>query len=104
MGLLDKLKNIKKPTMNQVLLGSVFINPVAGVAAITVNEIQKNPDGFKNTLRSVGSEIKKDLPVIASTLGSGVKSFSSGVGGVFNKLMLPLIVAGAVVLIVLLKK
>ena len=95
------------PNINKEHLytGIAVINPVVGGALLMKNENDKNPEGFKSTIKSVHETIKADAGLGISTLGKGVQSGSKMIGGAFDKLMLPLmIVSGIVLTIMVLKK
>ena len=95
------------PNINKEHLytGIAVINPVVGGALLMKNENDKNPEGFKSTLKSIHATIKTDVGQGISTLGKGVKGGSKLIGGAFDKLMLPLmIVSGIVLTIMVLKK
>ena len=101
------MQKLRFPKLNKQHLYTTIavINPVVGGALLMKNESDKNPEAFKSTLKSVHDTIKTDLGQGISTLGKGVKSGSKLVGGVFDKLMLPLIcVSGIVLAILVLKK
>ena len=85
--------------------GVAIINPVVGAGLLMKNENDKNPEGFKSTLKSVHETIKTDIGQGVSTLGKGVQSGSKMIGGVFDKLMLPLtIISGLIIAVLVLKK
>ena len=95
------------PNINKEHLytGIAVINPVVGGALLMKNENDKNPEGFKSTLKSIHETIKTDVGQGISTLGKGVQGGSKLIGGAFDKLMLPLmIVSGIVLTIMVLKK
>ena len=85
--------------------GVALVNPLVGAGLMMKNSHDKNPEAFKSTLKSVHETIKTDIGQGVSTLGKGVQSGSKMIGGVFDKLMLPLtIVSGIIVAILVLKK
>ena len=82
-----------------------IINPVVGAGLMMKHENDKNPEGFKSTIKSVHETIKTDVGQGVSTLGKGVQSGSKIVGGAFDKLMLPLtIISGLIIAVLVLKK
>ena len=94
-----------KISKENLYAGIAVINPVVGGALLMKNENDKNPEGFKSTLKSVHETIKTDVGQGISTLGKGVQSGSKILGGAFDKLLLPLtIVSGLIVAILVLKK
>ena len=94
----------QKPSFSNLVTGLAIVSPVAAISTLTIHEIQKNPDGVKHTLSGIGSEIKKDAPVIGNTIGNVLKKGSSIVGGVYDKLIMPFIAIGVVTLFIILKK
>ena len=85
--------------------GVAIINPVVGAGLLMKNENDKNPEGFKSTIKSVHETIKTDVGQGATTLGKGLQSGSKLIGGAFDKLMLPLtIISGLIIAVLLLKK
>ena len=83
------------------MLPALAIVAPVGVLAY---EVIKHPDDVKSTLKQAGSEIKKAAPVVASTLGKGAKAVGGAAGAVFDKLMLPLVAVGGIVLAILVLK
>ena len=85
--------------------GVAIINPLIGGSLLLKNEHDKNPEGFKSTLKSVHETIKTDIGQGASTLGKGLQSGSKMIGGAFDKLLLPLaIISGLIIAVLVLKK
>ena len=97
---IDPKKMLKKPSLAAVLPVLAVISPVAVVGVLAAT----HPSEVKSTLGSIAKEVKKDVPIIASTLGKGVKSVTGAVGGAFDKMMLPIIIIGAIVAMSMLKK
>ena len=106
----DKMKHTlnkpskKKPSFATIVTAAAFISPVGAGSMLLANEIQKNPQGTKNTLSVFGDEIKKNAPIIGNAIGSGLKKGSALVGNTYNKMMLPLICVGVIVVLILVKK
>ena len=95
------LPKIKKSTL---YTGIAIINPLVGAGLIMKNENDKDPEKFKSTLKGLHETIKTDVGQGFSTIGKGVKGGSKLIGGAFDKLMLPLFVAGGLVLAILVLK
>ena len=85
--------------------GVALVNPLVGAGLLMKNENDKNPEAFKSTLKSVHETIKTDIGNGVSTLGKGIQGGSKMIGGVFDKLMLPLtIISGLIIAVLVLKK
>ena len=96
--------NFPKISKGKLYTGLAVINPLVGGALLMKNENDKNPEKFKSTLKSIHETVKTDVGVGITTLGKGVKSGGKLIGGAFDKLMLPLFVAGGLVLMILVLK
>ena len=103
LGLIDP-KKIRKPSLVSSIAALSLFSPIGAVTVLTAHEIQTHPDQVKSTLDIIGSEIKKDAPVVASTLTNAGKTALGTLNGVFDKLMLPIIIIGAIVAMSILKK
>ena len=90
----------KKPSLDSIIPALAIVAPV-GVLAY---EVIKHPDEVKSTLGKAADEIKKDAPVVAAGIGKGAKAVGGAANAVFDKLMFPLMAAGALVLAVLVLK
>ena len=106
----DKIKHTlnkrtkKRPSFSTIVTGAAFINPVGAASMLLAHEIQRNPQGTKNTLTAFGDGLKKNLPIVGNAIGSGLKKGSSLIGNTYNKMMLPLICVGVIVVLILVKK
>lgn len=87
-------KNVPKPTMALALGGLAVLSPVVAVSALTAYEIEKHPQEVKSTLHSIGDEIKKDAPVVGSTLGKGISKVGSVATSGYDHFIFPLIAIG----------
>ena len=59
-------------------------------------EIEKHPDETKSTLHSIGDEVKKDAPVVGSTLGKGISKVGSIASSGYDHFIFPLIAVGII--------
>ena len=82
---------IKKPDINLGILQKT----VGGL--LLENAYKNNPDAFKKNISSIHSTIKTDI-------GDTFKGGSKILGGVFDKLMFPLIAIGTIVVLVVIFK
>ena len=96
--------NFPKISKGKLYTGIALINPLVGGALLMKNENDKDPEKFKSTLKSIHETVKTDISQGFSTIGKGVKGGSKLIGGAFDKLMLPLFVAGGLVLMILVLK
>ena len=87
-----------------LLIGAAVFNPVGAIVGLGLLTAAENPSAVKNTLSEAGRIIKKEAPVIASAVGKGLKEVKGTIGGVWNKMLLPLMIVGVVVLVVVIKK
>lgn len=99
----------KKPSLPKISKGQLFtgiaiLNPLVGGALLLKNESDKDPKKFKSTIKGIHETIKTDVGQGISTIGKGVKGGGKLIGGAFDKLMLPLFVAGGLVLAILVLK
>ena len=92
--------NFPKISKGKLYTGIALVNPLVGGALLMKNENDKNPEKFKSTLKSIHETVKTDI----GTIGKGVKGGTKLIGGAFDKLMLPLFVAGGIVLMILVLK
>ena len=92
---------IKKETL---YTGIAIINPIVGAGLMMKNESDKDPEKFKSTIKSIHETVKTDVGQGFSTIGKGIKGGGKLIGGVFDKLMLPLIVGGGLILAILVLK
>ena len=94
---LPKIRNpfekFKPPSFEKMLPAIAVVSPIAAGVAL----IQKNPEGFKKNLIGLHDVLKKDV-------GDLAKFGKSSIGSIFDKLMLPLAIGGALIVIILLKK
>lgn len=100
---------INKPRLPKIskekfYTGIALINPLEGAGLLLKNESVKKPEKFKSTVKGIHETIKTDVGQGLSTIGKGVKGGGKMIGGVFDKLMLPLFVAGGLVLAILVLK
>ena len=93
-----------KISKGQLYTGIAILNPLVGAGLLLKNESDKNPEKFKSTIKGIHETIKTDVGQGFSTIGKGVKNGGKMIGGVFDKLMLPLFVAGGLVLAILVLK
>ena len=96
--------NFPKISKGKLYTGLAVINPLVGGALLMKNENDKNPEKFKSTLKSIHETVKTDIGQGFSTIGKGVQGGGKLIGGAFDKLMLPLFVAGGIVLMILVLK
>ena len=96
--------NFPKISKGKLYTGIAVINPLVGGALLMKNENDKNPEKFKSTLKSIHETVKTDIGQGFTTLGKGVKGGTKLIGGAFDKLMIPLFVAGGLVLMILVLK
>ena len=96
--------DIKKIKPKELLVASAVFNPVGAVVGLGLLTAIENPSAVKNTISEAGRIIKKEAPVVASAIGKGLKEVKGTIGGVWNKMLLPLMVVGVVVLVVVMKK
>lgn len=92
---------IKKETL---YTGIAIINPIVGAGLMMKNESDKDPEKFKSTIKSIHETVKTDVGQGFLTIGKGIKGGGKLIGGVFDKLMLPLIVGGGLILAILVLK
>ena len=92
---------IKKETL---YTGIALVNPLVGAGLLIKNESDKDPEKFKSTIKSIHETVKTDVGQGFGTIGKGIQGGGKLIGGVFDKLMLPLFVAGGLVLAILVLK
>ena len=101
----------QKPSLKTVAAAALLVTPVGAVATIAL----ANQGEIKNTLASVSGEVKEKTAVIGTktvevakktetVAVAGAKKASSVAGGIFDKLMLPLMVVGGLGLFMFLRK
>ena len=85
--------HLKLPTLHEALPEITAIMPVLGGGLILQDQLKNNPQGVKNSLYQIHDFVKKDVGSVSNVVGKGL-----------DKMMLPLMIVGGVVLIVMLKK
>ena len=79
-----------------------------GLLSTAAVAIATHPDAVKSTLGKIGSEVKKDVGAVTSTVGHASvvvgKEVKKDVGAVGNAMMMPLMIGGALVVAFLLLK
>ena len=92
---------VQKPSLKTIGAAMLLATPVGLVGTIAVG----NSPALKNTLAAVSAEVKKDANVVSTKAVStvkkaetvvvtGAKKVSKVAGGVFDKLMMPLMIVG----------
>ena len=94
----------RKLKPKDLLIGAALFNPVGAVVGLGLLTATEHPSAVKNTIGDIGKGIEKAAPVVFSTIGKGLKEVKGTIGGAWNKLLLPLMIVGAIVLIVVVKK
>ena len=100
----NPFSHLNLPKLETILPVVTLASPLLGGGLYLSKELEKNPQGVKNSLYQIHDVVKKDISDTANFTGKNIKSVASGVGSVLDKLMLPLMICGGVVLIIMLKK
>ena len=96
--------HLNLPKLDTILPIVTAAVPILGGGLYLNEQLQKNPQGVKDSLYQIHDVVKKDISDTANFTGKNIKTVANGVGSVLDKLMLPLMICGGVVLIIMLKK
>ncbi len=102
---------VKKPSLASVVAVAAVINPLGAAVGYGAYQTIKHPDQVKSTLSHAADSVKNAAPVVASTLGhaavevgKGAKSAAGAVGSGLTKLMMPVMVVGALAVVLMILK
>lgn len=100
--------NLKKQPITTLFKAAVLVSPVAAGAYLAGNAIKDHNGEINSTLGKIGSGVKTAGEGAKSTIEAGGKLAVKGakaVGSGFEHLMMPIMVVGALaVLVIILKK
>ena len=86
------------PKQKTLLTIGTILFPVAGISLMAKDSYDKDPEKFKKNVLAIHDTVKNDI-------GSSIKSSSKIFSGLLDKLFLPLILGGGlVVILIVLKK
>ena len=83
----------KKP----LLMISTILFPIAGASLMAKDSYDKDPEKFKQNVLAIHDTVKNDI-------GSSIKSSSKLFAGIMDKLFLPLILGGGLVVVLIVFK
>ena len=87
-------KNVPKPPLSVALGGLALVSPVAAVGSLAAYEVLSHQTEVKSTLHSIGDEVKKDAPIVGSTLGKGVSKVGTIASSGYDHFIFPLLIVG----------